>query len=743
MMSDWRMKDLFLRGIIFWGMFGISFSGFSQQGIGTEKPSKAAALEIRSSVRGLLIPRVKLEMRNQFSPPIVSELAPDNEQVRALLVYNTANHNDVQPGFYYWSTQKQKWFRLIADGEQAEPWQIQGTTVKAVSNTDDIYQQGTVAIGKTEVGKDSTDKKVQLDVEGVIRGGKAQEEKAIGTYTIAVGKNVEASGDYSVAFGNSSRALDFNAFAAGHRVRAEGNSSVAMGRNTIATGNYAMALGKNTQAKGYYSLTMGDFIISKTSHETVFGRYNALFSGNTIRDWKPNDPLFVIGNGSGLTKNRKNALTILKNGKMGIGIDGYDDLAKPTEMFDLGKGRLRVRKLPDTQGAIIDRIVVVNNKGILGSLNPKELKSQGPWFKQESMDPTTDNNEKIYQTGAVAIGRKTGLEHVMLDVQGAIRGGDHYSTGVTTQIGENSLGVGQYVAATEKNSTAFGYSSSASAEGAFAAGGFTGAAGGKASGKSSFAFGYNAKASEKYAVAMGDRTEASNYYSFAMGRETQAKGSSSVALGKDTRALGNYSLAVGRGSLSNSLSSTSFGQYNIGLSGSPTRWNAKDPLFEIGNGQGENNRSNALTIHKNGWTGIGYTSPELDSIENEKLSVNGAVFAKENLYTTTTMYPDYVFEKYYGHPSKNTEYHFKSLDEYENYVKKERHLPGVPSTENLMQTSDGRYILNASQLTVKTLKKIEELFLYIFEQEEKIDSLRRQLNVLKKEIKLHNSSEKS
>lgn len=64
----------------------------AQEGIGTNLPDKSAALEIMSSKRGLLIPRITI--------PDLSQAAPVTNPANALMVYN--NNISTNPGFYYW-----------------------------------------------------------------------------------------------------------------------------------------------------------------------------------------------------------------------------------------------------------------------------------------------------------------------------------------------------------------------------------------------------------------------------------------------------------------------------------------------------------------------------------------------------------------------------------------------------------------------------------------------------------------
>src|SRR5699024_4854267 len=96
-------------------------------------PSKAAALEIKSSSKGLLIPRIELIGLDTLWP--VSGEASTSDKTNSILIYNTATvlSEDIVPGYYYWTKNNQKWHRLIKASERIEPWYIQGTTEKATS----------------------------------------------------------------------------------------------------------------------------------------------------------------------------------------------------------------------------------------------------------------------------------------------------------------------------------------------------------------------------------------------------------------------------------------------------------------------------------------------------------------------------------------------------------------------------------------------------------------------------------
>ncbi|MGC1471110.1 MAG: tail fiber domain-containing protein [Psychroserpens sp.] len=120
-----------------------------------------------------------------------------------------------------------------------------------------------------------------------------------------------------------------------------------------------------------------------------------------------------------------------------------------------------------------------------------------------------------------------------------------------------------------------------------------------ATGQSSFASGLRTTASGGASVAFGVETWASANNSVAFGQSTTASAFSSTSMGQSTIASGQNSIAMGFNTRANSYASTAIGRYNVG-GGNPSEWIADNPLFEIGNGTSNSNRSNALTVTKQG-----------------------------------------------------------------------------------------------------------------------------------------------
>jgi hypothetical protein len=79
----------------------------AQTGIGTTTPNAAAKLDVSSSTKGFLPPKVALTATNSFDP--ITGLSGSTALATAagLLIYNTATAgtapNNVVPGYYYWN----------------------------------------------------------------------------------------------------------------------------------------------------------------------------------------------------------------------------------------------------------------------------------------------------------------------------------------------------------------------------------------------------------------------------------------------------------------------------------------------------------------------------------------------------------------------------------------------------------------------------------------------------------------
>jgi len=75
---------------------------------------------------------------------------------------------------------------------------------------------------------------------------------------------------------------------------------------------------------------------------------------------------------------------------------------------------------------------------------------------------------------------------------------------------------------------------------------------------------------------------------------------------------------------------------------------------------------------------------------------------------------DYVFEE---------DYDLMPLNELQNYISQNKHLPNVPSADEVVQKG-----IDMAQMDATLLEKIEELTLYVIQQQKEIEGLKTQIN---------------
>jgi len=123
----------------------------------------------------------------------------------------------------------------------------------------------------------------------------------------------------------------------------------------------------------------------------------------------------------------------------------------------------------------------------------------------------------------------------------------------------------------------------------------------------------------------------------------------------------------------------------------------------------ETGQTEKLRITGNGNVLIGKTSQANAAYV---LDVNGKARANEIVVNTTGA--DFVFDK---------NYRLWPIAELEKFVKQNKHLPEVPTAKAMQQEGVG-----VSELQTILLQKVEELTLYIIQQQKEINELKKKLN---------------
>ncbi len=427
-----------------------------------------------------------------------------------------------------------------------------------------------------------------------------------GTGSVALGYFASTNGSYSFAAGSSSNASAANSTAIGTENLASGMFSVSLGIHSVSSGNSAIALGDSSIASGTQSIAAGSYVTSKSRASFATGWNNDNTDNPDPNFVSPTDRIFQVGNGNGFLATRSNALTILRNANMGIGIINprfplsfnnnsgdkislYDD-GNPSQLhFGIGmfSGQLMqvhaATLLDDiafgygNSASFTERMRIKGNGNVgIGTTTPLarlHVYDSSVVFTGPVTLPATPGNPPVSGTGT---------RLMWYADKGAFRAGSVSSTQWDKDnIGIHSFASGVGSIASGNSSVSLGSFNISSGDYTFTAGN-----GNSALALVSTAFGNSTTASAPASMSMGDNTIASGYFSTVMGRYTKARSDFSLVTGiyNDTTALNR--------------------------------------LFEIGNGTADNARNNALTILSNG-TAL-FTAPATLPVTPGATPVSGA-----------------------------------------------------------------------------------------------------------------------
>ncbi len=289
-------------------LFVAAHTGYGQNvGINNPTPNASAMLDITSTNKGLLVPRVALTATNVA--------APVTTPATSLLIYNTATAgtapNNVVPGFYYWNGTQ--WVSLLINNNgDSKSWLTTGNagTVDGthfIGTTDNVPLN--FRINNQKAGRiDGTLRNVFLGrltgnanttgTDNVFMGDSAGNSNTGGRWNTATGSRALSNnigGTLNTA--NGFRALYSNSY--GFNNTASGSESLynnTGGTYNSATGYWALfknTLGNYNTADGFqalYSNTVGEYNTANgviALYENTIGDYNsavgykALYNNNT------------------------------------------------------------------------------------------------------------------------------------------------------------------------------------------------------------------------------------------------------------------------------------------------------------------------------------------------------------------------------------------------------------------------------------------------------------------------------
>ncbi len=250
---------------------GLSLLGLAAQaqvGIGTAAPDASALLELSTTTKGLLLPRLTLVQRNAIASPAAGLMIYQTDNTPGLYIYggsswsllpaatqvadNLGNHTATQAlnlganslvgqtnsGDAVGTTG----LRVTSDGKATvgpfrTPSQESDRAGLEIHHSQGLLATGTVVtnvnITTTPPQEGAGTRLLWFPPKAAFRAGYINgtqwDGANLGLYSVAMGYNCRASADYATAFGNTCTAAQINSLAAGSYCTASGAASVALG----------------------------------------------------------------------------------------------------------------------------------------------------------------------------------------------------------------------------------------------------------------------------------------------------------------------------------------------------------------------------------------------------------------------------------------------------------------------------------------------------------------------------------
>lgn len=560
-------------------------------------PHASAMLDVSDTASGILIPRLtQAQMLNISFPPV------------GLLIFQTDNM-----GFYYY------------DGDYWNP--VSSTINPPFTTTDSIIHTDFLNNYSFILGADSLNHlggpNARLAFYNHLKAFRSG-------YVNTNEWHQDSVGEYS--------------FAHGYDVKATGNHSVVFGDSTVSTGVGNLVSGANSTVSGWYNEVSGIFHDIAGNRSVVGGQYNTISGSHSHAVFGSNNDILASNPGS-FVGGLSNTVSF------GQATTIFGQLNETSHHYAFAAGVL------DTVGGYCSttfgRENVVNGAysiavGLNNTINSNS--STSTLFGTNNTSYSSNNfasgiSNVVDSNGAVVFGSSNtvqcyecfgaGINNLVRDT--FTNAGKNFAIGDGNQVNGFASGAfGSYNNIIAYNGIALGENHTISANSSVAGGGYN-----TITGEFSTAFGYANTVNNNYAFAGGNANTINGWGSVAFGfsntindagtafasgyNNTLSDGAASSAAFGVNNTLNNFhsftvgsyntanaeeSMAIGHNVISYSKAEVVVGMFNAAYSAnSLTAHNTNDRIFVIGNGTSDASRSNAVTVLKSGYVGVGTTSP--------------------------------------------------------------------------------------------------------------------------------------
>lgn len=407
----------------------------------------------------------------------------------------------------------------------------------------------------------------------------------IGTASVVLGSNGQASGNYSFCEGGDNKATESydhaegnGTTASGGRSHAEGNTTTASGSSSHAEGSFTTASSNASHAEGMRSIASGEFshaegyyTIAKGHASHVSGQYNVEDSYDNWPEWVSGTHYYV-------------------GDKVKVTTETVDGYVCTTENTD---NTFNSSHWLNQYGTYNYTEIVGNGTANNARSNARALDWDGNEYLKGNLYVGCNANS----TGGTKVATETYVSG-NLDAK-ANKANAEFTESISmyreegTVVGHGSVAIGGGTIASGYYSLAHGQAS-ADPDESVPYQQLT------ASSLAAHAEGLGTTASNEASHAEGYRTTASGEHSHAEGHKTTASGKASHAAGYMSTASGLYSDASGTSTTAKYKSQHTFGEYNVIDSNGNDQTVRGNYIEIVGNGTSNSAKSNARTLDWNG-----------------------------------------------------------------------------------------------------------------------------------------------
>lgn len=523
-----------MKKIVYFSIILLGLSASAQVGIGIPSANihTSAQLEVASTTKGFLAPRMTEAQKNNIDNPAAG-----------LLVYQTDGTN----GFYYF------------DGSV---WKS-GLGPQGVAGSNASITLGEIASSSNSNGASITDGILNLAPADINNGGIV----TINAQTFEGNKSFTSNGSFngqSIGKGNATGGENLAVGAGAMNAVSTGVRNTAIGNSAMQ--NYAGTSFDNNTSVGYANLiglTTGSgntSVGAESMMALTIGTSNTSIGNQSLIN-TTGDNNVGVGKNTGSANSTGNNNTIIgTEANLGAGnlnnasAIGYEAIAEASNTIQLGNSEITDVK---TSGAI-----TASGFKTLSGTSSQYLMADGSVTNSTisvgAIDTSSNSNgvsvsngiltlapADLYNGGVVTIDNQTfGGEKTFekdITVNGITVGSGPSSMMMGQPFSNTLLGNGVTVGEYASESTAIGFEASAT-------------------GPQSIAIGAGASANQTQGISLGYHASLGTGYGFAIGSYAQSNGMYSVGLGPFSITNGNYSTAIGYQALAEAENSIAIGK---------------------------------------------------------------------------------------------------------------------------------------------------------------------------------------